>query len=149
MIWTCLSLVTSLSFMLLSLLLHKLIGNFEPKCSLGTRSITLTPLSIDWRPWYCYSLAPFQHGSPPQWACDTGPSLWQRGPKWCLSWPSQVEFRSPRTLGMWKPLKDANTLAKTLNTTASFSTGVLWSGGWNAKDAKNMCSKTRNEIATE
>ena len=128
MIWTCLSLVISLSFTLSSLFLHKLIGNFELKCSLGTLSIRFPffPLTGDHRQWYCCSQAPFQHGSPPQWACDTGPSLWQRGPKWCLSWPFLVEFRSPQgTLGMsigchrkcrevcrWK---DAKTPAKTQN----------------------------------
>ena len=128
MIWTCLSLVISLSFTLSSLFLHKLIGNFELQCSLGTLSIRFPffPLTGDHRQWYCCSQAPFQHGSPPQWACDTGPSLWQRGPKWCLSWPFLVEFRSPQgTLGMsigchrkcrevcrWK---DAKTPAKTQN----------------------------------
>ena len=128
MIWTCLSLVISLSFTLSSLFLHKLIGNFELQCSLGTLSIRFPffPLTGDHRQWYCCSQAPFQHVSPPQWACDTGPSLWQRGPKWCLSWPFLVEFRSPQgTLGMsigchrkcrevcrWK---DAKTPAKTQN----------------------------------
>ena len=128
MIWTCLSLVISLSFTLSSLFLHKLIGNFELKCSLGTLSIRFPffPLTGDHRQWYCCSQAPFQHGSPPQWACDTGPSLWQRGPKWCLSWPFLVEFRSPQgTLGMFIGChrkcrevcrwKDAKTPAKTQN----------------------------------